>query len=305
MNTLTPTSHAPIHNEAPIEHTPASEKTKAPESSVDSGQPESEPGQPESGRDSIMSQYGDATGAGAPSQSASTSENTHTAAPAASEGIDKEDNAENRPYLGTVSLPSAVHHEENLGKKYEDMSNQPWGFSISPKAQQQQDVNAINEHINKYNSGQSVADSPVTHKPASDGKTEYSIEGRTYSTHSDTAQLYPVSGPGISTGQGPGDMYHLLKQNGKLTDVSKIRLNELHQGMQGQAYQEQAQNKIAGGHRSGVSLPKPKRTAGGNINKMNPQKLKPLLAQAQQRMDSVPISERFSNQLGTSTKSKK
>lgn len=238
-------------------------------------------------------------------RSASTSENTHTPALAASEGIHKVDNAENRPYLGTVSLPSAVHHQENLGKKWDDMVNQPWGFSISPKAQQQQDVDAINQHINKWNDGQSVADSPVKHKPASDGKTEYSIEGRTYSTHSDTAQLYPISGPGISTGKGAGDMYHLLKQNNMLNKVNTIQIHQLHQGMQAQAYQEQAQNKIAGGHRSGVDLKKPQVTPAGNINKMKDHKLKPLLDGAKKGMDEVPPSPRFSNQLRASTQRKK
>jgi hypothetical protein len=101
-------------------------------------------------------------------------------------------------------------------------------------------VAKINEYVKHVNSGaggsvldgsrQPVTHGPATHAGAKPGMVQYTLNGRTYSTHADTTQLFPVSGTGIVSGQGAADMKRALEQLGELDVKTFYALDCLEHG---------------------------------------------------------------------------
>jgi hypothetical protein len=213
--------------------------------------------------------------------------------------------------LQRVSLSSAIHWFENLNDKYDKVVTQPWGWSFARKATQEKDVEHLNEYISEYNGetspvedGMSLALRLVQPLPKhfvdweiKGNKIEYEIHGRLYSTHDDGPQLYPISGKGVACGCGARDMYYLLRDLGLDSLVRVIRLHEILVGSSTEEYQAALQEKMDGGHRSGVELPKIDTTSAKNIEKMNKQKLSPKLNEALKALQSKPKSARYRNRL--------
>lgn len=198
-----------------------------------------------------------------------------------------------RERLGAVSLSSGIHHFELLAQNYKAVVTQPWGFSVAKKALQQTDLVKINAYIVKWNSGAVVA---KIHRRGEGNKILYEVDGRTYSTHEDSNQLYPIHGPGIASGNGPADMYRLLKAIGKADPAKIIKLYEQLLGTQSEEYTSAAKKKKEGGHRSAVKIPKAKTTSAGNLKRMKSGALEALKAEAEEAL-TQPASAQYSNRL--------
>lgn len=123
--------------------------------------------------------------------------------------------------VGSSVSASSAHHDLNLIKsKAASAAAKLYGFSFVNKATERADVDMINEYIKgkrvKGSDGQVITHGPATHAGAKLGMIQYLINGRIYSTHADTTQLFPVSGTGIVNGNGIADMLKELKKLGKL-----------------------------------------------------------------------------------------
>ena len=217
--------------------------------------------------------------------------------------------------LQRVALSSPIHWAENLNEKFDKVVTQPWGWSFATKSIQEKDVRDLNEYIAEYNAetlpveeSSSLASRLVQPLPKhfvdweiKGNKIEYVIHGRRYSTHDDSPQLYPIKGKGIACGCGVHDMYYLLKDLGRDTPARVIRLHEILIGSSTSEYQQALQEKMSGGHRSGVELPNIETTSAKTIEKMNPLKLVPRLKAARTALESTKRSLRFKNKLAEGT----
>lgn len=125
-----------------------------------------------------------------------------------------------------VSEPSDVHREESLNRNYADIAAHAHGFSFAPRAVMAADTAIINEFIRAMNrTGEwTEGAAEVSWDHGSGNKLEYTVNGRTYSTHDNSAQLYPLSGVQVTHGSGPVDMGRIMEARGKLTENAKITL---------------------------------------------------------------------------------
>ncbi len=190
--------------------------------------------------------------------------------------------------MENVSLSSAIHWFENLNEKYDKVVTQPWGFSFAPRKTQEEDVKAINEYIGLFKAGKIEKQTHRHEGP----KTIYTVNGRVYSTHADSHQLYPISGPGVIHGRGPVDMYYVLQALERDEPARVIRLYEQYVGMD-EKWHKAAAEKMEGGHRSGVELPDIKTTSAGTIKKMQPTKLEAKVKEARAALEKVPPSNQY------------
>lgn len=196
-----------------------------------------------------------------------------------------------RVRLVSVSLASEIHHLNKLGEKFLGVMTQPWGFSFADVGDQRTDLAWINEYIAGWNENRVQAEIHVK-----DGeKFQYTApSGRVYSTHSDSSQLYPIGGPGVYCGNGAGDMYRILKHLKKDSPAKVIQLAQALSHSQTEEFIAASEEKKAGGHRSGVEIPKAKVTSAGNIEKMKEFRLKPILEDAIAKLEAVELSTQFS-----------
>lgn len=192
--------------------------------------------------------------------------------------------------LQKVSLSSEIHHLENLVDSCTAVLTQPWGFSFAAKPTQIAHVKLINEYVDKWNAGAEVA---VMHAPGTGKKIQYTIGDCVYSTHEDSAQLYPISGTGVVRGNGPGDMYRILCHKKLDTPGRVINLCEGMEAMQTDEWKRQAALKAAGGHRSGVKMPKINYTPKKNVEKMSAFKRDPKERAAREALERIPPTPQF------------
>jgi hypothetical protein len=202
--------------------------------------------------------------------------------------------AAQREQLSTVTLSSAIHHAEQLGQKYKDVVTQPWGFSFAKKSTQQEDLAAINAYITKWNAGEKVV---KIHASGGGNKIQYTVNDRIYSTHEDSSQLYPISGPGIASGNGPSDMYYLLSELGKAEAAKVIKLAEQLKATKSAEFAKAAAEKMEGGHRSGVKVPKAKTSSAATLKLMKGGVLEKAKTDAEKELRKQPKSAQYSNRL--------
>jgi hypothetical protein len=121
--------------------------------------------------------------------------------------------------LHKISTSSAHHSLGKLKKMAPSAAKKSYGFSFVDKTQEEADIRLINSYISTQKSPKDIVitHAPATHAGAKEGMMAYTINGRVYSTHQKTQQVFPVSGPGISSGKGPDQMMALLKSKGTLT----------------------------------------------------------------------------------------
>ncbi|MES2317752.1 MAG: hypothetical protein V4631_09685 [Pseudomonadota bacterium] len=123
---------------------------------------------------------------------------------------------------GYVSASSAHHALHLLRTKAASAASKTYGFSFVDKPTETADVAKINEYIKHLKSGSAepfldsegkrMSHGKATHAGAKPGMIQFKVNGRVYSTHADTLQLFPVSGAGIVAGKGIADMLKVLKE---------------------------------------------------------------------------------------------
>jgi hypothetical protein len=129
--------------------------------------------------------------------------------------------------LEQVSLPSPAHWEHEVGNKFRSIAKHVYGWSFGDMSMQQRDVDLINDFVTKYEAGTDVTGHAVTFK-LNLPKVEYTVNDRTYSTHADHNQLYPISGTDITNGIGPVMLGNAMKDLGILTDERRIKLYQIY-----------------------------------------------------------------------------
>lgn len=205
---------------------------------------------------------------------------------------EKEENQ--RQLLYEVSLSSDIHHLDKLAERYLGVMTQPWGFSFAKTGIQETDVEYIKNYIKRWNKNEIEKPSHIV-----DGrKIRYTGEtGIVYSTHDDSNQLYPISGPGVYRGKGAGDMYRILKKLNLDIPLRVIRLHEAYLHFQDPEVARKLQEKLEGGHRSGIEVPKPTYTNKAKIEKAKGLKKTRLDEQVEtirKELGSIPPSKQFS-----------
>jgi hypothetical protein len=135
--------------------------------------------------------------------------------------------------VGAVSSPSGAHRLELLNSKYADVAAHPYGWSFCATATMQGDTDTINGYLTAIRAHpDQIPPQPVawSWNNAIDQRVEFTVNGRTYSTHEVPGhpQLYPLRGTGIKSGNGPLDMARRLRKRGELTDTRKISLYQVY-----------------------------------------------------------------------------
>ncbi|WP_284641931.1 hypothetical protein [Paenibacillus silviterrae] len=128
--------------------------------------------------------------------------------------------------LTPASLPSETHFLENAGKNYKQLASKEL-FSLCKKSIMAADLTLINEYIANYTEDKPVGNKVTHRRGATSSQIEYVVNGRTYSTHKGTAQLYPVSGTDVKTGKGPVAVGKLLRELKALTEDRKVGLYQI------------------------------------------------------------------------------
>ncbi len=134
-----------------------------------------------------------------------------------------------------VSEPSAAHRLELITSKYNDIAAHVYGWSLCARATMQADVLAINAYLLAIRTGGIVPGGVSWQWNNSlDQRVEFTVNGRTYSTHQIPGhpQLYPLRGANILHGNGPLDMARTLRDRGQLTDDRKVKLYQVHAARQ-------------------------------------------------------------------------
>lgn len=135
--------------------------------------------------------------------------------------------------VGNVSAPSAAHRLEGITQKYAAVSKHVYGWSFAPQATMATDVTTINAYL------QAIRDEPdqLPAQPVAwrwnnelDQRVEFTLNGRTYSTHQVPGhpQLYPLRGTNIVHGRGPLDMGRTLLVRGELNERRKVTLYQIY-----------------------------------------------------------------------------
>lgn len=133
----------------------------------------------------------------------------------------------------SVSASSAHHDRSKMKQMAPTAAAKSYGFSFVDKRTEAADIQSINAYIKHVNGGGSTPmlgtnNKPITHKPADHdgakpGMIQFDVNGRTYSTHADTAQLFPVKGEGIVRGKGIQDMHARLKDEGVYSKRADVK----------------------------------------------------------------------------------
>jgi hypothetical protein len=130
-------------------------------------------------------------------------------------------------HLHPVSLASPAHWTHEVGDKFRSIAKHHYGWSFADISIQQADLIEINDFITQYEAGADVRAHAVTYK-FNLPKVEYTVDGRTYSTHADSDQLYPISGLNITNGKGPIELGKAMKVLGILTNERAIKLYQIY-----------------------------------------------------------------------------
>ncbi|KAA3660642.1 MAG: DUF4157 domain-containing protein [Chloroflexi bacterium] len=135
--------------------------------------------------------------------------------------------------VGNVSTPSAAHRLELINQKYAAVAAHPYGWSFCALATMNADVDIINHYLQNIRAhNDQIPEQAVTWSwnNTIDQRVEFTLNGRTYSTHNvpGHAQLYPLHGVDILHGVGPIDMAQTLQQRGVLTEARKIKLYQVY-----------------------------------------------------------------------------
>lgn len=130
--------------------------------------------------------------------------------------------------LHPVSEPSDAHRFESLNANYKNIAAHAYGFSFATRELMADDTKIINKFIAAFNGRGKWT--PKARKVSYDfglgNKIEYTVNGRTYSTHDNTSQLYPLRGTDITAGVGAVAMGRVLRalKPSRLTDERKATL---------------------------------------------------------------------------------
>jgi len=133
--------------------------------------------------------------------------------------------APQRP-LHTVSEPSDAHRFESLNVNFKNIAAHGYGFSFATRAIMIADTDIINEFVAAFNglAAWTAAAEEVSYDFGLGNKIEYTVNGRVYSTHDHSSQLYPLHGTSITNGVGPVAMGRVLRDLNRLTDDRRATL---------------------------------------------------------------------------------
>jgi hypothetical protein len=146
----------------------------------------------------------------------------------------------------SVAASSAHHDMKLLKNKAPSAAGKEYGYSFVDKAVEKGDVATINKYMQHVldkeqgpfldDDGNPVTHAPATHQGSKPGMIQFQVNGRVYSTHADTSQLFPVSGDGIVHGKGPVEMMAELAGQSLLDDKTFYQLECVRDGTEAAAW---------------------------------------------------------------------
>ena len=136
-----------------------------------------------------------------------------------------------RAKIPLSTLAGSVHWLANLASRYKDMAGSGGPFAVAAKNVMEADLVVINRYITTVNEGGDTSELGVTRDAQVVApKVRYTVNGRTYHTHDDSPQLFPVEGTDVDNGTGPIDMARVLQKRNLLTIERYLTLAQIWKG---------------------------------------------------------------------------